>query len=866
MSEVRLFRSPWAIACSLCAAFAAVSAAAAADPAPPNDAVASAASPHAFAVVSPDVAAERFETHCYSCHGYGGEEGGLSFEKLVAGDYGDDSLAKWEAVWKNLRSQTMPPVDEERPPVDWQDGTVEWIAQSVFQLDPQAIDPGHVVLRRLNREEYRNTIHELLNVSFDPSDTFPADDTGYGFDTVGEVLNISPMLLEKYFAAADEVVDEFMPFEGPKPPEKSYWTDHWRLDKVGGKSHMKAKLHQAAHWFGEVKAEQAGRFRVRLEAAMDEAYVPSDQSAEMVLRRHTGTGGQPLDKPQELARLTLNHETHNGGQPFGQDVELELAKGKSVLSIELIPGNTDTTPTAEGHEPRRYEARIHRLINVGPLGGDQLEYAEPAKWRLVEGPPPSSGDAAAFREHTRAELRNFATKAYRRPIDEPTLERLTELAIQTAAEPGKRYEHGLAAAFKAILSSPRFLFRIDVPADGVTPSERASDAAVPIDDYSLAVRMSYFLWSRCPDQQLLDRAKAGNLRDHLDEEIDRLIDDKWRFPTGMDNFVGQWLQTRDVDQLDFDIRYLTREVRTSKANKLFPYRTRESFREETEHAFRFLFTDDRPIEEFLNADYTFLDETLQQVYGLPSNLKSVDGKPIPNYGMVRVQLPEGSHRGGILRQGSMLMVTSNPTRTSPVKRGLFILENLLGTPAPPAPADVPELEAAKASVDESAPLRTLLEAHRANPECAGCHSRMDPLGLALENFDPLGRWQDEVPKVETHRWTDWKAEPAKAIDPSGQLMTGESFANVDELADILATDRKRDFYRCLTEKMLTYALGRGLTYRDGPAIDAIVDEVEAAGGSGRTLLKAIIKSVPFTHMTQPSEAKPDTLARRGNDS
>ena len=786
--------------------------------------------------------AATFEEHCFGCHGYGSEEGGLNFDSLAAGKYGDDTEAKWEAVWKNLRSQTMPPSDEERPPVDWQTASIDWIGSEVFRLDPNHVDPGRVVLRRLNRSEYQETIRQLLDVSFDVDEEFPADDTGYGFDTIGEVLTVSPMLLEKYLAAANTVVDEFMPYDGPKPPEQHLWGNGFRRDHIKGDKFERTELHQPVTVVRPLEIEQAGTYRLSLEHAIDNAWVPTEQSAELVWSvRPAGEDGLPGEKEIELHRSVVSHDTADDSRPVAHTAEIALPKGDAVFVCRLLPKNTDTTATVENKEPQRYQFRIHRVTVAGPTDGPDLEYPEPAKWRLEQGPPPPNATPEQLRAHLRKEIETFALKAYRRPIDEPTLDRLTGYAFERSTEEGKRYEDGLAVAVKAILSSPRFLFRTDVPV-----MSQAEDGVAPIDDYSLATRLSYFLWSRSPDAELLQHAKDGSLREHLDEQVDRLIDSRWHFPTGVENFVGQWLQTRDVHEIDIDVRYVTRSRRTSDAYKIFNWKHREALAAEVEAMFRYVIAENRPVEEFLNADYTFLNRDSAELYGLPKSLKDVDGKPLSRGEPTRVDLPKNAHRGGVLRSGAMLLVTSNATRTSPVKRGLFILENILGTPAPPAPPDVPELESAKNELGPDATLRQTLEAHRSKAECAGCHSRMDPLGLALENYDAIGRYRERTLEMPKTRWTAF--EPSHAIDPSGTLMTGESFADADELVDILAKDRRHDYYRCLTEKLLTYALGRGLTYRDGPAVDAIVEQTMQAGGGGRDLIKAIVRSKPFTHM------------------
>ena len=804
-----------------------------------------ASGPDTIGTVDAAVVTQRFEEHCFGCHGYGAEEGGLNFDDLAAGRYGEDSVHKWESVWKNLRSQTMPPADEARPPLDWQKDAIDWIGRDVFLLDPKRIDPGRVVLRRLNRSEYRHTIHELLGVEFDASEEFPADDTGYGFDTIGEVLGLSPLLLEKYLAAADNIVDEFMPYDGPAPPQSDLWGNSWyeidpSKDNFQGKKFDRTNFDKPVtiiRWFDP---KEAGTYRAEFGHAIDNAWTPTKQTGSFTLTLVEG------EKRTKLIEREMSFKTVNDAKPVNDHFTVTLPAEPVRFEVTFTPGNTDHASTSEPNKPQRYHFRLHKMELVGPLETKDRKYSGYPYYKLNKGPLPQGSSEEKRREQTRNQIEDFAKRAFRRPIDEPTLDRLTDMAVARMEEPGMNYERGLAVAFKAILSSPRFLFRSDVPV-----LDAMSDGIAPIDDYSLASRLSYFLWSRCPDDDLLVDAREGTLRQNLDAHVDRMLAKDYQYSVGAGDFVGQWLQTRDLQTVDIDTRFVTRDRR---GDKLFSYVHRDSFEKETHEAFEYVFRENRPLTELIEADYTFLNKRLAEHYGLPSDLKDVDGKPLHDRDVSRVKLPPNSHRGGILRQGTMLLVTSNPRRTSPVKRGLFVLENILGTPAPPAPADVPELEAAAKELGENATLRETLEAHRSKAECSGCHSRMDPLGLALDSYDPIGRYRTEVLEIPKTRWTEHK--PALPIDPAGTLMTGESFQTVDEMVHILATDRKLDFYRCLTEKMLTYALGRGLTYRDGPTIDAIVAEVDAAGGSSQTLLKAIVRSRPFTHMrvSEPVEA------------
>lgn len=416
------------------------------------------------------------------------------------------------------------------------------------------------------------------------------------------------------------------------------------------------------------------------------------------------------------------------------------------------------------------------------------------------------------------------------------------IALQVAQEPGSRYERGVGAALQLILASPRFLFKMEqvagtvAVASDVGNQEMVNELAVRLDDYSLASRLSYLLWGGPPDQELFDLAKSGKLHEQLEQQVDRMIGQEWRLERGIDNFVGQWLQTRDVHESQADVRAVLGIENFEEAEQIFDWQVREAMTQETRRLYQFLLTDNRPIEELLNARYTFLNERLARFYGI----EGVQGDS-----MRKVDLPSDSHRRGLLTHGSLLVVTSNPTRTSPVKRGMFVLENLLGTPAPPAPPNVPTLEASKSGKLEKASLREILEFHRRDAACAACHQRMDPLGLAMENYNAIGQWRDSERVTNQGQSADSGSKPA--IDASGKLMSGESFSGAEELAEILAANRKEDFYRCLTEKIMTFGLGRGITYRDTTAIDAIIEKTKNEGGRIRSLYKAIITSIPFTH-------------------
>jgi mono/diheme cytochrome c family protein len=616
-----------------------------------------------------------FEESCGGCHFDGATEGALDLDALFtrlsgpgAAATGPDHAA-WLAVLENLRAETMPPADEPRPTPEARRRMIGFVERDAFAIDPSRPDPGHVVLRRLNRSEYGHTIRDLTGLDLDPANELPTDDSGYGFDTIGEVLTMSPLLVEKYLAVATRI--------------------------------------------GEAVADEA--------------------------------------------------------------------------------------VATEG----RYPEQVRRVFPLGP---------EPA-------------DTARRAEHLRDTIARLGARAFRRPLDAATCERLLAIAAAAIDAPGGSFERGVAAALTAMLAAPRFLFRVEQPAAG--PIDRG---AVPLDDHSLATRLSYLLWSSLPDDDLVEVARAGELHQRLGEQVDRLIADA-RADRFVADFVGQWLKTRDVETAAFDVREILRSRDQFMAERIFSPRVRAAMRQETELLVARLLRDDRPATDLLVARETFLNSRLARFYGIPG----VEGPE-----MRLVSLAPDSHRGGLLTHASFLAVTSNPTRTSPVKRGLFILENLLGTPTPPPPPDVPPLEAAARS-DRRPSMRELMELHRRDALCASCHERMDPLGLALEGYNALGQW---------------RGHDADGLDTSGRLVTGETFADARELAEVIAGPRRRDFHRCLAEKLLTYALGRGLEYFDGPAVDTIVDEMERDGGGLRALVQAVCRSVPFRMMRPPQPAEP----------
>ncbi len=735
---------------------------------------------------------------CFDCHGDGSAKGDLSLDKFkdLAGHLQDHEL--WMRVWQNVRTQLMPPAKEKSQPTPEERKVVSnWIERQVFKLDPDNPDPGRVTIRRMNREEYRNTIRDVVGVDFDVTDNFPPDDTGFGFDTIGDVLTLSPLLMEKYLAASEEIAEKALPSEAGKPAPVGIDAADFR---EAGKDQQTARFMEAEieHTVGaEREFEADGKHTLELTYEVEGK---GGSAKGLTATWRVLVDGNELEK-REIRWDQRDSQTIKR--------EIELSKGRHRFEFHIAPGGASENPNEQmGVRVAKFELR-----RVGGRSWDLVP--ESFKRIYFKGPPPKdeAGQAAYMREI----VERFATRAIRRPAERDTVDRLTALAVATSRAGNLKFLDGVRFAVTAILTSPRFLFRSEIQPEPDNPGK-----VVPIDEYALASRLSYFLWSSAPDEELLRLAGEGKLRAELRGQVDRLLaDDKSH--RLVRNFVGQWLQARDVQGVNIDARRILREDDAREAKRIFNNEIRRDMRIETEKFFEHVLRENRPVLELLTANYSFLNENLAKFYGV----EGVGGREFR-----KVEFGEGHRaRGGILAQGTFLIVTSNPTRTSPVKRGLFVLDNILGVPAPPAPPDVPELDEARKGAEEAATMRQLMELHREKPLCKSCHARMDPIGLALENFNAIGQWRVE--------------EEGKPIDTAGKLITGEEFGNVMELKTILATSRKQDFYRCLTEKLLTYALGRGVEYYDAPSVDKIVEGLNEKGGALRELVYGIVDSAPF---------------------
>lgn len=788
---------------------------------------------------------------CYTCHGDGNAKAKVAFDQFKSDREIVESRELWSKALKQLRAGLMPPVDQPRPAPEQIAKIENWIKAAVFEIDPANPDPGRVTVRRLNRTEYRNTIRDLLGVNFNTDAEFPADDTGHGFDTIGDVLTVSPLLLEKYITAAESIMKQAVPTVARSAPEQTVEGRRFRrvtekedgtaeVDKERRRGDLYLSYYEPATVKARPRIEHPGKYQVEVNVSAHEKFVDGvfDYNKCRLIFKIDG---------HEL----LNREfVRQDGKSFRFDFEQDWPAGEHELSFELAPLTPDEKQT------RSLSLRIISAVIRGPMNATEHWTRTKNYERFFPREVPAT--AAERRQYAAELLERFATRAFRRPVDTETLARLAGLAESAAGGKGQSFETGIARAMTAVLASPRFLFREEVPEAG--PPDKHPN----IDEFSLASRLSYFLWSTLPDDELFGLAREHKLRENLPAQLKRLLADG-RSKEFIRNFTGQWLQARDIEAVNINTfvvvsrderqdpemelkRNRFRELRNKpfesltaeeKAeldeflaifrkgrNRFQQYELngelRRAMRDETELLFAYILREDRSLLELIDCDYAFLNERLAKQYGIP-DVKGGD--------MRLVKLPADSPRGGVLTQGTVLAITSNPDRTSPVKRGLFILDNLLGVPPPPPPANIPPLDEAANKLAKSATLREQLELHRSEPLCNSCHNRLDPLGLAFENFNALGMFRE--------------SRPDRVIDTAGTLLTGESFNTVKELKRILVTQRRLDFYRCVTEKLLTYALGRGLEDADVYTVDGIVERLDKENGRPSVLVSGIIESVPF---------------------
>ena len=667
----------------------------------------------------------------------------------------------WKRVRENLAYELMPPLDEDQPSAEQRKALIQWIDDALFFVDPAKPDPGRVTLRRLNRYEYANTILDLTGAKANV-DLLPADDSGYGFDNIGDVLTLSPTHLDAYYSAAQGLLDKVY---GVDATPKKTIEPHMLKDPQTGKQ---PRFFMNAT--GEHRANvKAGKYKASF-------YLHGGQAGDekVKARIQMGTHGSEV--------------TVANADPKPFVIETTIPHGELLLSVSFLNDYWDEATKAD----RNLE--FERIVLEGPI----KENSFAANQRIF----PPRGKAQADEAYATLVLRRFLSRAFRRPVTDAEIARHLALAKQQAKK-ADSVETMLRPALEAALISPHFLFR-ELYAVHTTakPGE-----ILPIPELTLASRMSYFLWSSLPDDSTLSLATHQQLKKQRSQESERMIRDP-RTAQLIDRFFGQWLQYQDLSFIPID-------------SKLYPT-TKGEMRtlmiRETQEFCLDLWKNDLPIDLLIDADFTFLNQQLASHYQVPS-VKGDHFRKVPWNDPLR---------RGVLSHASILAITSNPNRTSPVKRGKWVLETLLDAAPPPPPPNVPSLPSPHAGAAPST-LRAQMELHRKDPACASCHKLMDGIGFAFESYDVDGRRRSGT------------------IDTKGALATGELVDSPASLAKVLASSRRNEFHRAFASKLLTFALGRGLEYYDKPAIDTIVAEAAKEKHTLHAYLKATIRSFPFNH-------------------
>jgi cytochrome c5 len=714
---------------------------------------------------------------CALCHNDKLSSGGLNVKLLMA----PGSIAAyrdgWETILDKLRAGEMPPKGIPRPPEPQMQALIHYVEGEFEKADRNIKpDPGHVTARRLNRSEYSNTIRDLLAVDFRAEKDFPTDDSGYGFDNIADVLTISPVLMERYMDAAEIIASRAM---GADPlPQKPLEAQYHAKDKTIRRPDVSTiEASHRVEWDGDYTI----RFGMPGERAADAKPVTLGFWMDGTLMKTL-----PVEtKPSKLVYF----------DPYSEaEVRMYLPSGDHVFRAGFIDDDFVKTVSDKDAYNKKKNKFLDSIVFVGPFPTD-VERASRKKILICD---PKSGPACVDKIVTA-----LAHRAYRRPATRAEVASLLKF-VALARSRGETTEQGIQLAIEAMLVTPQFLFRIEHD-----PNPTDAQDVHRISDIELASRLSYFLWSSMPDDELQGLAEAGKLHDPavLDAQVKRLMADR-RSAALAANFAGQWLEIRNLDVVKPD---------PDKFPEWGP-ELRDAMKTETRMFFEYVLREDRPLSDFIDAKYTFLNARLAKFYGIA-------GVTGPDFR--RVELTTGQ-RGGLLSQASVLTVSSYPTRTSVVLRGKYVLNNILGSEIPPPPPDVPALD--ESAVGTLMSLRQQMEKHRADPMCSTCHNKMDPLGFGLENYNAIGKWRTEDGKFP--------------VDSSGTLPNGKSFKTPDEMRALLMAGLPQ-FSRCLTEKMLTYALGRGLHPYDRPTVNGINRDMAASGYHFQSLIFEIVHSAPF---------------------
>ena len=780
---------------------------------PPQDASATNAPPRFLA------------DHCQRCHNDDDRIAGLSIEDLRGSDTSQGQRGEqWEAILRQVAHGEMPPRSKPQPDPAERAAFVGWLQASLDSHAAAHPDPGRATIRRLNRVEYANAVRDLLDLPIDLRRQLPQDNSGYGFDNVADVLSVSPTLMDRYVAVAGKVARMALGLGPMRPVVTSYDVPKDGSIMNGGRPAFNERESDAL----PLGSRGGGAFTYY--AGADGAY-----DIRAWLNANTNNETDRLPENSVTVRVPMTSGAHVVGLSFRRqlapdetvqtlrndldkvplplDAPVMLPMDVAVDGVRLRTVDVPSWRMSQRYSQRNFPRDVQEIDVTGPFAatgpGDSA-----SRHRILLCRPGSIGDEPGC---ARRIIVALARRAWRQPLHDGDLAPLLRIYAQERA--ASDFEHGIAAALQAILVSPRFLFVIESDPANATPG-----MVHPVSDGDLAMRLSLFLWSSIPDAPLLRLAERGQLHrpDVLDAQVTRMLNDP-RARALTDNFAGQWLYLRNLDQQRPDPAVFP----------AFDSHLRQAMATETSLFFGHAISANRPITDFLAADYTFLNQRLAAHYGIPG----VTGTQFR-----QVALDPAWHRGGLLGQASILTVTSYSNHTSVVKRGKWIMENLLAAPPPPPPPDVPAL---RDSIDGH-PLtaREQLELHRKNPACAGCHVRMDPLGFALENFDGIGAWRTR--------------DAGQMIDVAANLPGGSSFSGLTGLRQILL-DRRDQFAQAFTERLMIYALARGIGAPDRPAIRAIARSAADDDYRIRTVIRGIVQSDGFRLRKVPDGAR---LAQR----
>ena len=771
------------------------------------------------------------DQYCVTCHNQTSKTAGLTLENIDIERVGENALV-WEKVARKLRTRAMPPAGMPRPDSGGFDSLATYLETALDRAAVAEPEPGSAVVRRLNRTEYSNVVRDFLGIDTDAIDVeslLPPDESAHGFDNIGAVLSISPLLMERYLLAARKVARIAVGDPAVRPVFETYslpkflMQDQYHMSEdlpFGSRGGIAIRHHFPVDgdYVAQIRLQRMTResirgildepheIEVRLDGERIELFKVGGENKGPFEYFGAGRSGDPAQEQYERTadeglevRFSTTAGTHLVGVTFPSTVTLP----EGMLGRLRPPLTVIEFSQFKGGVPGVGDVTISGPYDTKGVGDT------PSRSKIFVCNPENSLDDVAC---ARTIVSALSRRAYRRPVNDQDISILLEFYAEGQSKGG--FEAGIQAAIERILLDPEFLFRVERD-----PPNAVADTAYPVSDLELASRMSFFLWSSIPDDELLELAALGRLRDPvvLEQQVRRMLGDP-RSAALVTNFAGQWLLLRNLRSISPD-------------PEVYPYfddNLRVAFQRETELFFESLMRDDRSVMDLLNADYTFVNERLAEHYGIPD----VYGNRFR-----RVTVTDEDRRG-LLGQGSILTLTSYATRTAPTLRGKWILENILGAPPPPPPPD------AVADLKENArgakvlTVRERLEEHRVNPACASCHAMMDPAGFALENFDGIGRWRE--------------TEGGSTIDASGVLPDGEKFQGPAELRQVLLAKRQQ-FVVAFTEKLLTYALGRGLEHYDAPTVRKIIRETTPEDYRWSSIILSMIRSAPFQmRRTQPS--------------